>query len=202
MEALFIFGGIAENPVLIRSLPLGLVDPAIVARHFGLAFFGGKGQNGCGSRRRQRSAVQVQRSGAVAFCFHHSSLFSGFSETPSRRRVLAFQDFLNYNNHVDVLRFHGCTRRESHPAMARWLTQDGVRKDRHATPVHAGDSCVAGAVCQCNYGMAPSRRVSRRVRRKPVSAAGVLRTRTARVHDCARSYRKGQTFASDTGGSR
>lgn len=166
-----------------------------MAPRFGLAFFGRKGQNRCGCRNPAFDASR--RLG-----YHHVSPFSGFSETLSRRKVVAFQDFLNYHNNVDVLRFHGWTRRESHPAVARWLAQEGVRKDRHATPVHAGDSGVAGAVCQRNYGMAPTRRVSRRVRREPVSATGVLRTRTARVHDCAWSCRKGQTFGSDTGGSR
>lgn len=191
-----------------------------MARHSGLAFFGRKGQNSCGCRnpafgtsrrsgptgtgpqKAKASSPSLTNWGCLAFCFHHLYLFSGFPEELSRGRVVAFQDFLNYNDHVDVLRFHGWARRESHPAMARWLAQEGVRKDRHANPVHAGDPGLAGAVCQCNYGMAPTRRVSRRVRRKPVSATGVLRTRAPRVHNCTWSGRKGQTSGPDTGGSR
>lgn len=120
----------------------------------------------------------------------------------SSRKGVVFQDFLNYNEFVDVLRFPGRSGRQSDKGVARPPAREGPREDQCPNLVHAGRARVARAVRERSQGLARTGRTQDRVCWKSVPATGILRTTKASIHHRARSNRK-RTFAEPgAGGGR
>jgi hypothetical protein len=63
-----------------------------------------------------------------------------------KRNLLYFQDFLNYDEHVEVLRLLEHPWGQPHQAMAGQPAREGIREDRCQDLVHARGASVAGTI--------------------------------------------------------
>ena len=120
----------------------------------------------------------------------------------SQKKIVAFQDFLNYNECMDILRLLGGERRESDPCVARRSSSQSPREDQYQDTVLNGSSHVAGTVHQRLDGLAGLIGVTSSSCWRAVSPSGILWPREAGVHPSIRSHRKGSTADKSTGGCR
>jgi hypothetical protein len=111
-----------------------------------------------------------------------------------REKYLYFQDFLNYYEHVEVLRLLGLPWGEPHQAMAGQFAREGLREDRRPDLVHVRDagSGMARTICKLSKGVAKDRRIESWINGKSVSSVGFLWSREMGVYYCSWGDRKGQ----------
>lgn len=119
-----------------------------------------------------------------------------------RAKVLAFQDFLNYNDCVDVLRLPGRPWCQHHKAVAQQTAGKRPSQNQHQDIVYACSGNLARAVCQCSEGLAGFDRTTDSIRRKSVSTAWILHATKAMFRPSARRYGKRKVAPTNTGDSR
>src|SRR5580692_3113850 len=100
--------------------------------------------------------------------------------------IVAFQDLLNYNEHVALLRLSGGEGRKPYTSLARRSSRRSTGKDQHENTVPDGSTGLAGAICKFLEGMAGPSGTSCGACRCSIPSAWILRAGAPRIYSCVR----------------